>query len=270
MFKLLRVPLCFAAGLAAIILLSPPPARALDLAEHITPGQTVHFTLDKGETKDYRLDLSKGSFYIILDARRSDGKDSNIQAAVELLKQNGVVIDSTFLNVNVIGITSRSGKLFHLAQPMGVRLRLKHDLDIPLEFWLTVLPGSAMKFIPFGFGGDVKPAAIGVDAGVGGTLDPYQSVYYRVTLPPGKWSISLGFKLPDDDKSNLQGHIDILDPYGFVQTPQFVVLNEIDNESRKEGFITVTKPRTIILDVVSENNRTYTYNITIQKAEGGV
>ena len=58
------------------------------------------------------------------------------------------------------------------------------------------------------------PAKIGASEGVGGELGKNATAYHQITLPPGKWKISLGLTRPDGQNSNVMGQIDLLDAYG--------------------------------------------------------
>ncbi|BDI30640.1 hypothetical protein CCAX7_26910 [Capsulimonas corticalis] len=261
MQRLLTFALTLVLGFAAL------SAQAKDAAIHMALGQTVHMTLDKGESTDYAIALSKGDYDIILDVKRSDDQSRNIQAKVQLLKTNGVIVDSNLLSSNEIGVSTRVGRKFSIPKPLGARLRVSHDQEIPMDLWMTVVPAKQIKLLPFGFGNTVSPAKIGTDAGVGGDLANFDSAYYSVTLPPGKWSISLGLNLPKGEDTNLQGQVDLLNAYGFPDKMQFVTVNEVGNQARVEGILVVTKPKPILLVVRNINgSKTYTYDLTIEKA----
>lgn len=251
--------------LLASMLLAPAQSRALDQAEHMTVGQTVHMTLGNGDTKDYTISLNKGSYVILLDAQRSDGASSNIQATIRLLKNNGVVVNDNLLTANEIGGNTRVGAQFFNPKPLPARLRISSNQDA--DYWMTVLPASSAHFVPFGFGKDVSPAKVGTQDGVGGTLDKNDTAYYSATLKPGKWSISLGLATTDGASTNIQGHVDLLNTLGEPVNERFVVLNEIDKESRKEGVLTVIKPTAYLFRVVNDSGSIpYTYDLTILPA----
>ena len=262
MFRQILLALC------AALVLMPLAALAKDTTPHIVVGQTVHVTLDKGESADYTISLNKGDYYIVLDAKRSDDSSRNIQATVQLLKNNGVLVDGNLLYCNEIGVATRVGRKFHNAKPLAARLRLTHEQSIPTDYWLTVIPAAKIKLLAFGYGGDIKPAKIGPDNGVGGDIAKYDTAFYSITLPPGKWSISLGLQLPAGERStNLQGQIDLLTAYGIPDKESFVFVNEIGNQTRKETAITITKPKPILLRVMNTSgDKVYHYDMTIEKA----
>lgn len=254
-------------GICCLLIAMPFAAAAKDDTPPITLGETTHIALDKGDTQDWVVTLSPGDYDIVLDAKRTDGDYTNIQANIALLKNNGVILDPNLLTCNEIGIATRVGKAFHVAKLFKARLRMTHSQTIPTDYWVTLLPASKMAFLPFGYGGDILDAAIGEDNGVGGDIAPHASVYYKITLPPGRWSISLGLKLPKDANTNLQGQVDLLDRYGLPDHEDFVDVNEIGDEARKETVLTVIKPKPILLHVINTNTSlAYHYDLTIEKA----
>lgn len=238
-------------------------------AERPTPikvGQMAGITLDGNASKDFVISLPKGAYRLVWDARRTDGQSSNIIAMIKLLKPNGVVIDPSLLRFNIISVEGRVGAVYQAVQPILARLRVENGRQ-PLQMWLTVVPAAQTTRVPFGFGVTVTPARIASENGVGGTLAPGQSIYHSITLPPGKWSISLGLSLPAGESSNLQGQVDLLDALGFTTQDRLVSLNQIDTQARQEGILTITKAKPILLRVTNRSSsKTYTYDVTIEKA----
>ena len=185
---------------------------------------------------------------------------------LSLLKPNGVILSSSLAGFNTIGVTGRIGTTYRAPKPFVARFRLRNE-DEPLKVWFRVVPVSQAARVPFGWGATVTPARISSDNGVGGTLEPKASVFHSITLPPGKWSISLGLQLPDGQNSNLIGSIDRLDAQGFMVTKGFVGVNKIDNQAREEGILTIAKPTPILLRVNNDtDDKTYKYDVTIEPA----
>ncbi len=238
------------------------------LAAPATPlkvGQGGTTTLEKNASVDYTVSLPKGLYRIVWDAERVDGRESNIQGELELLKPNGVVLNSSLASFNAIAVASRVGTTYRAPKPFVARFRLRNE-DAPLHVWFRVVSAQAAR-VPFGWGAKVTPARISSDNGVGGSLEPNQSAFHAITLPPGKWSISLGLQLPDGQNSNLQGSIDRLDAQGFMVKKDFVSLNKIDTQARDEGILTITKPTPILLRVNNDSGgKSYKYDVTIEKA----
>ena len=242
-----------------------PSAHAKAKPQPMKVGQTVNVTLDAKGSKDYSLALGKGSYRLVWDARRVDGESSNVIGTIRLLKPNGVVIDSQLLNFNETGVTHRVGTVLNVPKPFVARFRMENDYAY--ENWFTVVPVSAGKRVPFGWGAGIKPARISSDNGVGGTFEGKESVYYSIMLPKGKWSISLGLELPKGEDSNLMGIVDLLDTLGFTKKASLVFLNDTGTQARQEGVITVAKPTPFLLRVINgSNDKIYTYDVTIEPA----
>jgi hypothetical protein len=242
------------------------PCVAKEAPELIKAMQTVHLTLDKDQSKDYLISLAKGFYWIIWDGRRTDGAPRNLIGRIQLLKNNGAIVDPTLLNWNEIGVTARTGRRFQVARPLPARLRLHNEQD-DAEIWLTVVPQARMKFIPFGFGAPVTPAKLSTEEGVGGSLEKSGVAYHQITLPPGKWSISLGLTRPDGQSRNVMGKVDLLDPYGLTTKPQFIVVNEIAAQARKEATLNVAQPKLVMFRVTNDDQSDeVNYDLTIEKA----
>lgn len=241
------------------------PAHAAEKPQPIKVGQTAQIDLPEDGRKDYTVSLAKGAYRLVWDAKRQDGRNSNIIGKISLLKPNGVIIENNQLGFNEIAVCYRVGTILTVPKPFVARFRI--NTEAATQNWFTVVPVTPAKRVPFGWGATVTPARISSDNGVGGTLEPDASVYHSITLPKGKWSISLGLQLPEGQNSNLMGKIDLLDAQGFAKEQRFVNVNEIDNQARKEGIITVSRPTTYLLCVTSgDSSKTYTYDVTIEPA----
>ena len=262
---LLLLPLT---GTLALVPAAAAEARAQGQpATKMAVGETVHFTMDKGEQKDFAIQLGKGAYYIVWDLKRADEKPSNIIAHVDLLKTNGTMITPRFLSVNQIHTIARTGVKFSQARPLAARLRVTSEYA-PLEIWMRVVPVAKMGFAPFPTGNaEIKPLAVGTDAGKGGTLEPHEWAYHAVTLTPGKYDVSLYMKTPDGESTNIQGQIDQLDPYGFIISNWEVRMNEIAREARKEERLVITKPRKVYLRVTNNQDKPRDYIVGIEKAK---
>ena len=253
--------------LAPMLTLAPMAARAAGTKP--TPlkvGATANVTLDENDSKDYSVPLAKGTYRLVWDSKRTDGEWGNIQGTISLLKPNGVIIDESLLRFNELAAAYRVGRTFTVVKPYTARFRMKSDKD-GIESWFTIVPIKPVKFVPFGWGAKVTPARISSDNGVGGTIEKNESFYHSITLPKGKWSISLGLEQTGDESSNLQSTVDLLDVHGFAIQQSLVRVNEIDKQARKEGVLVVTKPTSYLLRVVNDSSGyTYNYDITIEPA----
>ncbi len=234
-------------------------------ADKIAMDVTAHFQVEANESKDFAIPFAAGEFVVVLDLKRSDGMSSNITGGIKLLKSNGSIVNDNILHVNVIHVINRSMASIKVASPFTARLRVM--MDQQLEGWITVVPAAKMHFVPFGFpNGELLPLAIGNEQAKGGELEPHSWAFHTIKLPAGKWNVSLYLAQTDNNKTNLQGNLQQLTEFGVIEPNTEIHMNEVDLEARKERMLVLTKPRTLIFRVSTEE-RKLKYDITIEKAE---
>ena len=257
-----------AAALMGVALLSLlAGSRAATKPTPMKVGETVSMTLERDTSQDYVVSLGKGSYRLVWDAERVDGTISNIIGKIQLLKPNGVIVDSRLLSFNETSVNGRIGMIYRSPKPFVARLRVFNGSGAA-RMWLSVVPIAKTARVPFGWGASVTPARIASENGVGGTLEPNAVLFHSVTLPKGKWSISLGLKAPGEERTNLIAHVAMLDAQGMTLDGRLILMNETELQARAEGIVTMTKPTPILLRVANRTeNKAYAYDITIDKAE---
>jgi hypothetical protein len=241
-------------------------------AEKGAVGTMMHFTLEADESKDIAISLPKGDYIIQSDLKLVEEKDTNMQMKVDLLKSNGVLVENRVLVANEIHRVARVAKPLRIAKPLGARLRVTND-DVPMEFWLTVIPVAKRAFIPFAYyNAPVQPLGVGEANGKGGTLakSPEEGFfsYHKVSLPAGKYDVSLYLKQTDGKSTNLQGNIVLLDEFGVPDRTEWkLTVNEIDVEARKDKRLVLVKPATVYFLVSNDSSFVpYEYTVGIEKA----
>ena len=235
-------------------------------ATKVAVGETVHFTLDKNEDKDLAVGLAKGSYYIVCDLARVDGKTDTIIGAVQLLKSNGSMVKDGLLRIAEMGPVVRVGNKFSVAKSYAARLRVLNT-DEPVDVWMTVVPAAKMKFIPFGFpNGELKPLGIGANEGKGGQLGKNEYAFHSIKLKPGKYDVSLYMKQLEDKSDTLFGGLYRLDSYGFRVPLWKIDLTVIAKEGRQEKQLVLTKEQTVIFEALDTDNPAE-YTVGIEKPE---
>lgn len=240
-------------------------------AEKGAVGATIHFTLEAKESKDIAISLPKGDYVIQADLKLVEEKATNIQMKVDLLKSNGVLVEGRVLGANEIHRVARVANSLRLAKPLGARLRVTNE-DVPMEFWITVIPAAKRVFMPFAFSdSEIQPLGIGEANGKGGTIAkrPEDGFYtfHKATLPAGKYDVSLYLKQTDGSQSNLMGTLTLLDKFGVASKDNWVLnVNEIGAETRKDKRLVLIKPTVVFFLVTNGNNAVYDYTIGIDKA----
>jgi hypothetical protein len=255
-----------------LTLVHPAAAQGNRPAEKGAVGTTVHFTLEGKESKDIAISLPKGDYVIQADLKLVEEKSTNVQMQVDLLKTNGVLVENRILSANEIHRVARIANTFHLAKPLGARLRVTNE-NVPMEMWITVIPTARRTFLPFPYyEGEIQPLGIGEANGKGGTLaksaeDGFYA-FHKVSLPPGKYDVSLYLKQTDGGSSNLMGSLVLLDKFGVPDKQNWKLnVNEIDKETRSDKRLVVIKPATYYFLVTnSDGSKVYDYTVGIEKA----
>jgi hypothetical protein len=252
----------------SVILLS----TSLVLADGIRPatkmavGETVHFTLDKGDQTDFAVLLAPGAYYIVCDIASADGTIGALISKVQLLKSNGSVVKDGLLRIAEMGPVVRVGDKFTIDKPLAARLRVSND-DEAVDMWMTVIPAKQMRFVPFGFkDAALKPLAIGSENGKGGALAKNQYAFHAITLQPGKYNVSLYFRQSNKKNDSLIGSLERYDAYGFRIPLWRVAIGSVGQEERRETSLLVTKPQTVIFRVVDTDNPV-DYIVGVEKTE---
>ncbi len=241
-------------------------AQGMRPATKIAVDATTHFTLDKGEQKDFAVQLNKGTYFIIYDIARLDGKTWNMRGKVQLLKSNGSMVNSSLLHINEVQPAARVGKKFDVSKPFTARLRCSNQ-DDPVDVWMTILPSARLRTLPFAFyKGQIQPLGIGTTEGKGGKLNDNEYAIHSTKLPAGKYDVSLYFKRQDGaTNSNLIGELERWNPYGLKGDYWKLNMNEIGLEARTEKRLILTKPTIVYFRVLNEDDPVE-YTVGIEKA----
>lgn len=253
----------------AVVLVTPMRASA-QAAEVLPLDKTTTFELENKGSKDFSVTLPKGDSYVVLDYEREKG--SFMGGSVELLKPNGVLVSKVVSIIEAYTLKSRLGSKFRVAVGTKYRMRVTLGEGGPTKFWLTVLPANRARFVPLGYGGELKTLKIGDENGEGATVEEAGHYYYRATLPPGKWSISLGVK--QEKRASYAFSVDLTDSLGLITTRGFVTIIDYKSEPiRKEAILTVPAnpknlPRVIYLRAGERGkpDEPLTFDVSITKA----
>jgi hypothetical protein len=239
---------------------------AFRAATKLTLGQSMHFTLEQNEQKDFSVQLSASNYFLQWDVRRLDEKPGNMIATVQFLKSTGVMVNSSLMTVNELHTVARVGKQFRPASAIAARLRVRNQ-EAPIEVWMTVMPAEKLTNSPFAWKDkEIKPLGIGPNDGKGGMLDRWEWQYHSIKLPAGKYSASLYFHNADGTSGNLIGQLELFDANGFRKESWTLHMNEIGVEARTEKTFVVTKPTTVLFRVTN-NERPIDYTIGIATAD---
>jgi hypothetical protein len=219
--------------------------HGLDNPEPLKLGDTYKTSLYENEEHHLKISLPAGRFKVILDSRRIDGKNSNLQGSLSILNSAGVVIKENAVYLNLIDFGYRGVYPFNQRTPETLILKLANK-TFKQKYWLTVLKESAPSFVPFF--GEITPQPMEIDLPISGTLDRDASVYYSVRLARGDYKATVDFALTSNEKSNLQGYFATFDGDGGKQE-RVIRFNEINNSSRKSGVFSVRAESRVIFKI---------------------
>jgi hypothetical protein len=129
---------------------------------------------------------------------------------------------------------------------------------------LTVVSAHDTSFTPFAFGAVVTSAQVGAD-GSGGTLPFLGCAYQRVTLRPGKWSVSVAFNRDLHPDDYVAGNLRFLSEFGGSTTIEPLKV-DVSISNRAEAILDIKKVTTYILKAknISNNQSTLKYDITVR------
>ncbi len=185
------------------VLATPTP-----LAENIT----TKVTLDKDQHAYYSVDLPKGNFLVVLDARRADGKSGNGKSASLNGSLNTHNADTPLPNPdNTAGL---SGLQFSSSNDEE-RMVNHHSLNtakllifdigndgVRSSYWITILPAgdnpsevSPALAVPLF--GKATPPTISVGQVMAGLLKQNESAYFLLDLQAGQYQSILNFSSTD-------------------------------------------------------------------------
>jgi hypothetical protein len=233
--------------------------RGLDNPEPLELGDTYKTSLYENEEHHLKISLPAGRFKLILDSRRVDGKNSNIQGRLSILNSDGVVIKADAIFLNSVSFGHR--KVYPLTQRTPATLILKlANMGYKQKYWLTVLKESDSTFIPFF--SEITPKPMNIDRPVSGTLDKDASVYYSVRLARGDYNATLDFALTSNEKSNVIGYLFTFDGDGGNQE-QVILINAVNKSFRKSGVFSVRAESKVIFKIQNEGNPA-DYKLTIE------
>jgi hypothetical protein len=243
---------------------------AQDDAIDLKVGEFGSVELEKGEKKDFRIDLAAGSYIVYFDCEAIEHK---INAELDFLKKNGAEISGlTGDKVRVNGdYFARSGRTLTLKANTSLRLRLKNEDDGDGKFWIKIVPAKQTEFVKFGFKKEIKPAKVDSEKGVGGYLKTGQVVYYSAEIPAGKWSYSVGVS-SRKGQGTVLCTAEMLDEKGFQLSDRniFRINPDLGEARREESILKFIKPKKVIIRVEADiiTGEGFDYDVTIRKETG--
>ena len=114
----------------------------------LTAGTVHRMSLDANGEYYLRFAEPPGDLKLVIDMRRVDGRNSNLQSALAVLDVNGAVLQDRLINFNEIGTRARKTATLPLRRSRSIGFKLLNG-DAAADFWFIVRPEPAPEFVPF-------------------------------------------------------------------------------------------------------------------------
>ena len=224
----------------------------------LTTGTVHRISLDADGEYYLRLAEATGDLKIVIDMRRVDGRNSNLQSALALLDEKGTVLQDRLINFNELGTRARKTVTLPLRRvgPIGFKLL---NGSAPADFWFIARPEPATEFVPI-FGSLVPmPLAVGEQAS--GVLDENEDAYYMLSVREDEdYQITIDFANAEKRNTNIQGLVALLDSDGGNYR-EIVRFNELDVSSRKTQTFRARDGRAVLYVINTSNAVRYAMRV---------
>jgi hypothetical protein len=230
----------------------------------LTTGTLHRISLDANGEYHLRLAEPSGDLKIVIDMRRVDGDNSNLQSALAVLDSNGTVLQDRFITFNEIGTRARKTATLPVRRsaPLGFKLL---NGDAAADFWFIVRPEPAAEFVPFL--GSLVPMPLRVGEQASGELDENEDAYYMLSVGDGDYEVTIDFANAEKRKTNIQGVVAMLDSDGGNYR-EIVRFNEIDVSSRKTQTFRVREGHAVLYVMNTNDIVRYTMRVTTEPSGG--
>jgi hypothetical protein len=224
--------------------------RDRDAPFMLTFGTVLKISLEPDQ--EYFLRLSEGAeaVKVVLDMRRVDLRNSNLQSTLSGLNQDGTVAEERLIDFNEIDVGARKTASWSTRRTTPVGFKLLNG-NVPADFWFSVRREPAPQFVPFF--GDVVPQRLPLGEEASGVLERNEDAYYLVPLGQGEIQVVVDFANAERRKTNIQGSVALLDVDGG-NSREIVRFNEIEVSSRKIGTFVTRTPGSIIVNVQNDDD----------------
>jgi serine/threonine protein kinase len=219
-----------------------PGTGSADSPTRIKLNNTYKVFLRRDEKYYFKTDLDAGKYRLIEDSSRADGISSNLYSTLSVLYPGRPAAENV-ISFNEVDNRFRRTHSFSLTTPGELKFTLSNHQD-DAEFFLTIQNESDTRMVPLF--GEIIPARLKLDEKGTGFLERYDSAFYTIQLPAGKYQAGWEFTNSDNQKTNIQGYLALLEPDGGNQRT-ILQMNEIDVTSKKSVPVILRRDTAVIL-----------------------
>ena len=246
----------------AVVNASPSEGRDIDNPSTLELGTIQKISLERNQDYYVRLSESVESVKVVLDMKRADNRNSNLQSRLSVLNQDGTVAEDSLINFNELDTGARKTASWSTRQAAIIGFKLLNG-NAPADFWLSVRQEPAPQFVPFFATIAPQPMKLGEEAS--GLLGPNEDAYYMTPLGQGDYQIIVDFANAERRNTNIQGSVALLDEDGgnYRESVRF---NELDVSYRKIGAFLLRNDGPVILKVQNTHD-TVRYTLRVAQAD---
>jgi hypothetical protein len=246
----------------AVVDASPSEGRDIDNPSTLGLGTIQKISLEPREEYYVRLSESAESVKVVLDMKRADNRNSNLQSRLSVLNQDGTVAEDSLINFNELDTGARKTASWSAQQAAIIGFKLLNG-NARADFWLSVRQEPAPQFVPFFATIAPQPMKLGEEAS--GLLGPDEDAYYMTSLGQGNHQIIIDFANAARRNTNIQGSVALLDEDGgnYRESVRF---NELDVSYRKIGTFLLRNDGPVILKVQNTHD-TVRYTLRVAQAD---
>lgn len=195
------------------------------------------------------FDLPAGTYKAVMDLERSDRQDSNIQATLQWLDQDGKEL-AELGGFNAIDFRSRGVFEFKLEEPQQGIIRVQTQQMVDYDFGLfkaadpvrTPFFRATPKVTPIELGQTFATPVLD------GRSEKTCSAYCSLKLPAGDYKVTADLRRVDGENSNIQGTVEALNAEGVLQT-KIGDINEIDTRTVKSFKIVTSEEQDMMVRI---------------------
>jgi hypothetical protein len=248
---------------------SSPPAAPIAIASKagsadlnapvpIEAGQIVKARLGEHKSHFWQIKAPAGRYRLVLDVRRADDANSNLQATVERLDPDGRALGQ-LLRISEIDVRRRQAAKIDTTGTMILRVT---DASTIVDYWLGLFPLDAAVPFPH-FVKTPKVEALELGRPVSVVLAPLSTgpdgSWYSIDVDAQDYRVSAQFTRSDGAKGNVIGQVDVFGPLGETGKGNNGIcrVNEINASASCTRKIIFDEKKSLLFRIRSENDAGY-------------